>query len=125
MGNVQSADFTSLLAVEFMAGNTAKSVRADQLIPSILGLLEVGNLGEFCFFEFIDFAEKLHQMAHIRFAKLRHGGIEIFPLAFSVEQDFGDPFWFELRTHMRERGREAALIAQRWLGAGEEWIAFR
>ena len=102
-----------------MAGDAGQSVGAHELVAGILGFLEVGDFRKCHFLERVDLAEKPDEAAHVGFAELWHRGIQIIALAFSVEQNFSNPFRFQFRAHVGQRRGQTTLIAQGWLGAGE------
>ena len=75
--------------------------------------------------QFVDLAEQLHQGPEVRFAIVRHLGIQVVALAFPVQQHSGQPFGFQFGPDMGQRRRQAALVPQRFPRSGKEGIALR
>ena len=64
-------------------------------------------------------------MADIGLAKLRHRGVHVIALALPAQQHVREPLGLQFRADVGERRRDAALIAEAGLRAGEKGVALR
>ena len=123
MDEVEGSRSAGFLAVEIVTGDATQAGGSDHLVTGILGFADVDDFGEGRFFERVDLRKSVDEVADIFFAELGHAGVEVFALAAAVEEDFGEPGFGELGADVGEGGREAALVAEGFGGAGEVGVA--
>ena len=107
-----------------MAGDAAEAFLADHLVARVLGFLNVADRREHRLLEFVYLAEERDQRADVGLAELRHHSLNVGARALALQEGAFESGRRQLGADVRERRREASLVAERGRRAGEERVAF-
>ena len=95
-----------------MTGNATEALGPHHLVPGILGLPDIGDLGENNLLQCIHLSETFHQVLYVSSTEEGHPGIQVKALPPPMDHDLAQPVRSQLGSNMRQRRRKTPLVPQ-------------